>query len=91
MDHSKKEGSKTVGQARDQAEPKSTQPSKMGSDQKADQKDLRANQKTGAGAVDQTKHLAGILDVARHARSLRRYQDWLDGDACEPHDRVLRA
>src|SRR5947209_17866518 len=55
MDHTKKEGSKTVGQARDQAEPKGAQPSKMGSDQKADQKDLKADQKMGAGAADQTK------------------------------------
>jgi len=58
-DHTKKEGSKTVGQARDQAEPKGVQPSsKMGSDQKADQKDLKADQKMGAGAADQTKQNA---------------------------------
>jgi len=59
VDHSKKEGSKTVGQARDQAEPKIAQPSTMGSDQKADQKDLKAGQKKmGAGAADQTKQNA---------------------------------
>src|SRR4051794_14820713 len=58
-DHTKKEGSKTVGQARDQAEPKGAQPSsKMGGDQKADQKDLKADQKLGAGAADQTKQNA---------------------------------
>jgi len=58
VDHSKAEGSKTVGQARDQAEPKSAQPSTMGSDQKADQKGLKADQKMGAGAADQTKQNA---------------------------------
>jgi hypothetical protein len=57
-DHSKAEGSKTVGQARDQAEPKSAQPSTMGSDRKADQKGMKADQKMGAGAADQTKQNA---------------------------------
>ena len=58
MDHSKAEGSKTVGQARDQAEPKSAQPSTMSSDQKADQKGMKADQKMGAGAADQTRQNA---------------------------------
>ena len=59
MDHSKSEGSKTVGQARDQNESKGMQPSsKMGSDSKADQKDMKADQKMGAGAADQTKQNA---------------------------------
>ena len=52
MDHSKSEGSKTIGQARDQAEPKNMQPSsKMGSDTKADQK-------YGAGTADHDKQNA---------------------------------
>jgi hypothetical protein len=50
--------SKTIGQARDQVEPKSAQPSKMGNDTKADQKDMKADQRTGAGAADETKRNA---------------------------------
>lgn len=56
MDHSKSEGSKTIGQAREQSEPKGMQPStKMGGDMKADQKEMKTDQKMGAGAADQTK------------------------------------
>jgi hypothetical protein len=69
MDHSKSERSKTVGQARDQAEPKSAQPSTMGNDQKADQKDLKAGQKMGAGAADQTKQNAQREPDAMKAKS----------------------
>src|SRR5437868_3302556 len=59
MDHSKSEGSKTIGQARDQGESKGMQPSsKMGSDTKADQKGMKADQKMGAGSADQTRQNA---------------------------------
>lgn len=52
MNHSKSEGSKTIGQARDQSEPKGMQPpSKMGGDTKADQK-------YGAGTADHNKQNA---------------------------------
>ncbi len=60
MDHSKSEGSKTIGQARDQAEPKGMQPSsKMGgNDTKADQRDMKTDQKIGAGTADETRRNA---------------------------------
>jgi Protein of unknown function (DUF1236) len=53
MDHSKSEGSKTIGQARDQAEPKGMEPSS-----KVGGSDMKADQKVGAGAVDETKRNA---------------------------------
>jgi hypothetical protein len=53
MDHGKKQGAKTIGQARDQAEPKAAQPSStMGGNDKAD----RMKSKTTTGqAQDQMK------------------------------------
>jgi len=57
MDHSKQEGSKTVGQARDES--KSAQPSsKMSGDQKVEKKDMKPDQKMGAGSADQTRQNA---------------------------------
>ena len=81
MDHSKAEGSKTVGQARDQAEPKGVQPSsKMGSDQKADQKDMKADQKIGAGPADQTRQNAQRDDKSKSKTTVGQARDQMKSD-----------
>jgi hypothetical protein len=56
MDHSKSEGSKTVGQAREQSESKGmSEPKGMQPSSKTGSNDMKADHKMGASTADQTK------------------------------------